>query len=902
VNPPDPGELAVLAALLDQALDLEADDRAAWLDRLRCRDPRRAAAVEDALAREPELQEQDFLERSPAVALQGGAQTLAGMNVGPYTLSEPLGHGGMGSVWLAARSDGRFEGEVAVKLLNPARLQGVSAERFRREGNVLARLTHPGIARLVDAGIAAGGVPYLVLERVRGSRIDVYCDSYRLTPEQRLELISQVLDAVAHAHARMVVHRDLKPSNILVTDDGAVKLLDFGIAKLLDAGSEEGDLTEAGGMPFTPEYAAPEQIAGDPVTAATDVYALGVLLHVLLSGSHPTGAGGTSTAERIRAVMEREPARLRAALSAGGEQNRPSLEAAAALRGSTVERLRRLYSGDLENIVAKALEKDPGRRYPTAAALAEDLRRYRRHEPVAARTPSVGYRFRKFVRRNRIVVGAGGLAFLTLVAATVLTSAQMLSARQQRDLAQAERDRAVFAERRATASSGFMDLLLQQINDEGPLDVVEEARTLLERDYREDPRFVARMLVELSTHYYRVRDRSRQFALLERADQLATESADEETVAHANCWLGMTLAFDGELAPARQRLARASQALDQIGSPPLPVTIRCLQARSNLARAEGLTDSALALARAAVQLSNSAGLAGSYEHQFVLNELAGALTTAGRFREALDVTRQSQELLSRVGRGSTMTMLVERYNAAAFLNDLGEFRAADSALRVSIDPLTATHGVPTYITSLAGWLAGELGQSDSSIRSLERARDEARRQGDLPGQARSVSRLVHVLIAHSRLPEAEREIATLEALTSDTADAQLLLRRAELHAARSEWNEAQRGFAIALDAMGYPGRVAGVRDYPAAVVAASEVALKAGQPASADSLARQALQLASAEGHDVQRSGVVGRALVAQASARLALGDASGGAELLRRAQAPLMAAYGPVPTNALRR
>ena len=243
MNPADPGELAALGALLDQALDLEADDRAAWLDQLRMRDPRRAAAVEDALAREPELQELDFLTHSPAVALQTGAQSLTGMTVGPYTLSEPLGQGGMGSVWLATRSDGRFESEVAIKLLNPARLQGVSAARFRREGTVLARLTHPGIARLVDAGIATGDVPYLVLERVRGTRIDLYCDSHRLPPEQRLELVSQVLDAVAHAHARMVVHRDLKPSNILVTDDGTVKLLDFGIAKLLDAGADAADLT-----------------------------------------------------------------------------------------------------------------------------------------------------------------------------------------------------------------------------------------------------------------------------------------------------------------------------------------------------------------------------------------------------------------------------------------------------------------------------------------------------------------------------------------------------------------------------------------------------------------------------------------------------------------------------------
>ena len=219
----------------------------------------------------------------------------------------------MGTVWLARRSDGRYEGQAAVKLLNLALLDPVGSERFRREGTLLARLNHPNIARLLDAGVADGGQPYLVLEYVEGSRIDRYCDERRLSPEARLRLFLDVLVAVSHAHANLIVHRDLKPSNILVTRDGTVKLLDFGIAKLLQ--EEQSDagvstLTDAGGRAMTPEYAAQEQIRGEPVTIATDVYTLGVLLYGLLAGRHPAGEFGRLPAEYLSGTpMSSRPGR-----------------------------------------------------------------------------------------------------------------------------------------------------------------------------------------------------------------------------------------------------------------------------------------------------------------------------------------------------------------------------------------------------------------------------------------------------------------------------------------------------------------------------------------------------------------------------------------------------------------
>ena len=219
----------------------------------------------------------------------------------------------MGSVWLGERTDGRFERRVAVKFLNLALLAQGGEERFKREGRILGRLSHPHIAELVDAGVSPSGLPYLVLEHVEGDHIDRYCDQQRLDVEARLYLFLDVAGAVVHAHTNLIVHRDLKPSNVLVSNDGQVKLLDFGIAKLLEGDGQDGEatlLTVQGGRAMTPDYAAPEQVTGAPVTTATDVYALGVLLYVLLTGHHPAGRGPRSPADLVKSIVDTEPRRL----------------------------------------------------------------------------------------------------------------------------------------------------------------------------------------------------------------------------------------------------------------------------------------------------------------------------------------------------------------------------------------------------------------------------------------------------------------------------------------------------------------------------------------------------------------------------------------------------------------
>lgn len=392
----------------------EEPERTTALARLAIERPELHAVVLGLIAADRDATKLDFLGDGGMAALADTPEfsqsdpLLAGSAVGPWRLERVIGAGGMGEVWLAHRDDGFYEGDAAVKLLRSAGCSSATDERFAREGKILARLVHPHIAHLLDAGIRSDGRRYLVLEYVAGERIDEYCDSRHLSLESRVQLFLQVCAAVGHAHANLVVHRDLKPSNILVDSAGSAKLLDFGIAKLLEDQTKNlgySPLTELAGALLTPDFAAPEQIEGGAITTATDVYALGVVLCRLLSGFGPY-TGGRSPAQLARTIVDREPRKLSVLPDALASE----LQTLAANRGTSAERLQRAMRGDLEHIVAQTLRKAPTERYPSVLALAEDLQRYLDHAPVAARGDHLGYRLRRFVRRNRVAVTLGILA------------------------------------------------------------------------------------------------------------------------------------------------------------------------------------------------------------------------------------------------------------------------------------------------------------------------------------------------------------------------------------------------------------------------------------------------------------------------------------------------------------
>jgi len=429
-----------LSAHIDQALSLPEGERTPWLESIRAEDPALAGELQLLLEAHQVATRDGFLTGIPMQPPGSGG--LTGQQAGAYRLVSIIGRGGMGAVWLAERCDGRFERKAAVKFINLGFVGQGAEERFKQEGAILARLAHPNIAELLDAGVTASGQPYIILEYVEGEPVDRYCDQHKLDLKARITLFLDVLGAVAHAHANLIVHRDLKPSNVFVSKEGQVKLLDFGIAKLLEGEGQLTDvrLTRAGDSPLTPEYAAPEQITGAPITTATDVYALGILLYQLLTGRHPAEDALRSPAALVKAIVDTEPLRPSTSVEAAvQESDAATVNAAinAANRASTPDRLSRLLRGDLDTIVGKALKKKPQERYASPADLAEDLRRYLRYEPISARPDTILYRTGKFVRRNGVAVALTAVALAALGAGLGVALWQAHVARQQSRVATA---------------------------------------------------------------------------------------------------------------------------------------------------------------------------------------------------------------------------------------------------------------------------------------------------------------------------------------------------------------------------------------------------------------------------------------------------------------------------------
>jgi len=449
-------EFSRMSALWDESFEMAPMEREAWLAALELSDPKAAAVLRMLSTWRDQSGGQSFLETSDLISRQVASMLeadpgLVGRQFGPYRVLSLLGHGGMGSVWLAERADGLFTRHVALKLVHPALKSRVMSERFGREREILASLNHPHIARLLDAGTTEDGQSYLALDYVCGTPLTTYCDRHRLSVHERLELFRQVLSAVQYAHAHLVIHRDLKPANILVTEEGQVQLLDFGIAKLMSEGqAKETELTQLGGRALTPDYAAPEQIAGASITTAADVYALGVMLFELLTGARPYKLKRDSRGALEEAILTADPvAPSRMTMS----------EADAEARSTTLKKLSTTLRGDLDTIAIKALKKSPAERYATANAFAEDIERYQRGDVVLAQPDSVAYRALKFARRHWVGIAVTGVLILTLAAGLGATSYEARIASEQRDAAAVQRDAA--AQQRDAARQAQSRLLTE---------------------------------------------------------------------------------------------------------------------------------------------------------------------------------------------------------------------------------------------------------------------------------------------------------------------------------------------------------------------------------------------------------------------------------------------------------
>jgi tetratricopeptide (TPR) repeat protein len=668
--PINPDRWRVLSPYLDQALDIAADERAGWLAAISTRDAALAADLRAILSQQGEIRESRFLEYAVLDPQAAPMASLAGQVVGAYRLISRLGQGGTGSVWLAERSDGRFEGRAAVKLLNISLVGRAGEERFRREGNILARLRDPRIAHLIDAGVSPAGQPYLVLEHVNGKSIDEYCDDRALAIDARVRLFLDVLDAVAHAHANLIVHRDIKPANVLVNTDGQVKLLDFGIAKLIEreAGSgaltTAGQLTREGGAVLTPQYAAPEQLSGGAVTTASDVYALGVLLFILLTGHHPTGAVHDSPAALIKAIVEADPPR-------------PSDTAPA--------KWRRALRGDLDTIVGKALKKNAAERYPSVTAMADDLRRVLRHEPISARPDTLGYRGARFVRRHSVGVAgvaAGGLLLAGLIAVHTTRLAT-------------ERDRAQREAAKAVKVSEMLMGLLTSADPYAPRNASGEptVRALLDAGARRvqtelaaEPDLQAQLLSTMGRTYRRLGLYDKAQYLLEQALVAGQKAFGPEHVRVAETLqiLGVVLADKGDYTASARRLEQALVMQRKLlggAHADLAITLselgRVYQDEGLNLRAEPLHREALAIRRTLLGEEHR-------ETAVSLNDLGSVLRLNGDLSGAEILIRQSLAI-NRKTRGD------DHPNTATTLHDLalivaarGDYASAESMLRQAL--------------------------------------------------------------------------------------------------------------------------------------------------------------------------------------------------------------------------
>ena len=675
----DQGRWHSLSPLLDQALDLAPDSRTQFLESLGSIDPAAAAALRELLLEHEKVVASNFLEGSP-ISADDSLPSLAGQTVGAYTLERPIGIGGMGTVWLARRSDGRFEGQVALKLVNLAVFDPAVKERFAREGTLLALLAHPHIARLFDAGVTAAGQPFLVLEYVKGTRIDEYADTHRLDVRARLELFAQVADAVAHAHANLIVHRDLKPSNILVDEAGQVKLLDFGIAKLIqdDSNNQRNAVTIPTGPALTPRYAAPEQVSGGIVTTATDIYALGVLLYELLGGCHPTIEAEGDPMSQVRALVDREPPRVSEAIRLLGRDEAAALRVAAA-RGTSLEKLRRACRGDLDTVLAKALKKSPEERYATVTAFADDLGRHLRNEPVAARRDSVAYRTRKFAVRHRLGLAAAVSVVVALVAGTTIAVLQARASARQRDLALTEL-------RRAEATNDFSTFLLSQARPGSkPIsnaELLARGEALIPKRFARDANLRVHMMLTLADRYAENQQFDARDRLITDAYEQSRSISDVGLRAYATCMRAWSIAERGNFAPALKLIESVVPSVSAADYAEFEAN--CRVAESIIATQANNGARAIVAAERAVALEEKRGGAPGREY-LPLSVLATAYVRGNRYDDAERTFERALALLEAEGRDTDRSATNMLTNWSLMLQQTGQMTASVEKSKRAVD-------------------------------------------------------------------------------------------------------------------------------------------------------------------------------------------------------------------------
>jgi tetratricopeptide (TPR) repeat protein len=869
--------------LLQEALSLPQAGYEAWLAQLTDEDSDVLPVLRALLARHA-VETDAFMSRPvtswmPRTADGNAAEDEAGDTIGPYQLLRPLGAGGMGTVWLAERTDAAPQRPVAVKLPLRGWARGV-AERLKQERDTLAGLEHPNIARLYDAGVTPAGRPYLAMEFVDGVPIDVFAARNRLTVRGKLALFLQVAKAVAYAHGRLIVHRDLKPSNILVTRSGDVRLLDFGAAKLLrDDEQESSALTQEMGRALSPDYASPEQIQGESITVACDVYSLGIILFELLSGERPYRLKHHSTAALQAAIVGADV---------------PLVSSATKDR-----KLGRELRGDLDNIVAKALKKSAHERYGTVSSLADDVRRWLNHEPVTAQRDSAGYRLSKFVRRNRVAVAAGALTFTALAIAAGVTTTEMLEARKQRDEARMQA-------KRAQAQERFANLVLEQFGPGGrPLtreETIDRSMDILEQQYKDDPRFIAEALIPIALGYMDIDKTDKELAALRRAESIARYLGDSALLVDVDCFL-----VDGELdktnlAGAQEHMNEARALLAGTSTIPIRAQVDCMHAEATLADARGDRTTAIERIDAAIALQEKIDRT-DRTYRNLLSHAQILHLYAGKPKDAYALIQKTLRVLEETDAGNTAAISASTHNEAMALNQMGEVRAALEREQEAIAVTTGNdpgRPVSAPMAQVMGRLYTRMNQPAEAEVWANRALTGTRDGGYVAAQVIALGTLAE---AQARAGHADQaattaaEAARLMTLESDPRERVAAARaQAVVALMRGDVEGAQAAAADLLAALGYPDmeKVRSSQTSDSQLLLASRIALSAGDLSRASELATDALEIAGNLARDPRLSANVGEARLLLARVQQSQGKLGEARASIRGAASALSESLAP--------
>jgi len=734
----------LIEALFDEAAELPAAERAGFLSRACGTSLELRREIDSLLAADGKAA--GLLAR-PAVfaAAPLPRVLLAGQMLGHYRVEAEIGEGGMSTVYLAVRADDLYQKKVAVKVLGYGAERSDLIARFRAERQILASLDHPGIAHLLDGGTTDDGRPYLIMEYIEGMPLDQYCDQHRLGLDARIDLFRQVCAAVEYAHQNLVVHRDIKPSNILVGADGVPRLLDFGIAKLLEGAVLPGTIeaTMTGQRLMTPQYASPEQVEGGAITTATDVYSLGVLLYVLLAGRLPYRLQANQGESLERAVVEQDAERPSAAIGrTTAEQtprpsdrvhaDGPTLEALSEARGLRPQQLRRKLSGDLDNILLMALRKEPHRRYASVGLLSEDLRRYREGQAVAARPDTLRYHVRKFVGRHKVGVGvaATGLAVILGLAATMTMQAVRLA--HQRDEILAERDKAL-------AVRGFLEEVFAGSDPGEARGETVTAREILDKGaarvmakIKDQPETQAALALAIGKVYM-------SLGLNDRAQPLLQQSLAQRQRLYGDAHLDVAESLlvlsvleqnRGEFAAAEasQRKALRIQRLQlgdedrRVGDTLMDLSVTLL-ALAKYAEAETVLRQALAIHRKTPGVHEDVA--------YDLNNLASVLRRTGRLAEAETTYREALTVARSVFGPAHPQLTRTINNLAVVLIDEGDLSGAEPLMREALAMTRKLFGtehpdIAVQLSNLAS-LLGARGDDDGWVAMARQALEMRRK-------------------------------------------------------------------------------------------------------------------------------------------------------------------------------